>query len=284
MPASGHWPALTRLLATHSAGPPRTRSLILTIYGDALTPRGGEAALPALLTLMRRIGLTDGVVRTALSRLTAEGWLDRTRTGRTSFYRLAPRGIHEFTAATPRIYGPLSRPWNGQLRVVFTDTATDRAFLEQSGYALVAPGVLIAPEYAEAPADALCLSATGEPGAVQFLAKRAWPLAALAHSYLRLLEMFKPLAAEAGALPPLEALVTRVLLIHEYRRIALRDPHLPATLLLDDWPGFTARRLCTRLYTALVPASERWLDDVENTSGPLPRGPDPLLRFSPASD
>jgi phenylacetic acid degradation operon negative regulatory protein len=284
VPASGCWPALTGLLATHSAGPPRTRSLILTVYGDALTPRGGEAALTALLTLMRRIGLTDGVVRTALSRLTAEGWLDRTRTGRTSFYRLAPRGVHEFAAATPRIYGPLSQPWNGQLRIVFTDTANNRASLEQSGYALVAPSVLVAPEYAEAPTDAICLSATGEPEAVQSLARRAWPLAALAHSYSRLLGMFTPLAAEATALPPLEALVTRVLLIHEYRRIALRDPHLPAALLPKHWPGFTARHLCISIYAALAPASERWLDGVENASGPLPRGPDPLLRFGAASD
>jgi len=283
MAAPGRWPALTELLAAHGAGPPRTRSLIITLYGDALNPRGGEAALPSILTLMRRVGLTDGVVRTALSRLTAEGWLDRTRTGRTSFYRLAAHGAHEFAAATPRIYGPLSQPWNGQLRIVLADAATDRSSLEHAGYALIAPGVLVAPDYAEPPADAVSLLAIGDTAAVQSIANRAWSLAALANAYSEFSAKFTPLTDEAAALPPLEATVARVLLIQEYRRVALRDPHLPTALMPSSWPGNLARRLCAMLYAALAPASERWLDDVKNVSGPLPKGPDPLLRFA-ASD
>jgi len=282
MAAPGRWPALTELLTAHGAGPPRTRSLIITLYGDALTPRGGEAALPSILTLMRRVGLTNGVVRTALSRLTAEGWLDRTRTGRTSFYRLAAHGAHEFAAATPRIYGPLSHPWNGQLRIVLADAATDRPSLEQAGYALIAPGVLIAPDYAEPPADAVCLLANGHPVAVQSIASRAWPLTALANAYSEFSVKFMPLTVEAAVLPPLEATVARIVLIQGYRQVALRDPHLPTALMPSNWPGTSARCLCATLYAALAPASERWLDDVNNVSGPLPRGPDPLFRFAAA--
>ncbi len=280
MTAPGRWPALERLLAAYRAGPPRTRSLIITVYGDAISPRGGETALPALLTLMRRLGLADGVVRTALSRLTADGWLERTRMGPTSFYRLAEWGLRESAAATPRIYGPLSQPWGGQLRLVLADGGTDRASLDRTGYALVAPGVLVAPDYAEPPTDALCLLAGGEPGALQALTERAWPLDALATAYAMFLEKFEPLAADAAHLAPLDAMVARTLLVHEYRRVILRDPHLPAALLPAGWPGHSARRVCTALYAALVPASEQWLDTRENASGPLPRGPDPLSRFS----
>lgn len=280
MTASGGWPALAKLLAAYGAGPRRTRSLIVTLFGDALASRGGEAALPSLLALMRRLGLADGVVRTALSRLTADGWLDRTRTGRASFYRLGHRGMCEVAAATPLIYGPLSQPWNGQLRIVLADAATDRASLEQSGYALVAPGLLLAPEYAAAPADALCLLAVGEPGVVRSLAGRVWPVASLAQSYIEFIEKFHPLAPDAAALPPLEALAARVLLIQDYRRIVLRDPRLPDGLLPADWPGLAARNLCATLYAAVAPASEQWLDDIQNASGPLPTGPDPLLRFA----
>ena len=83
--------------------------------------------------------------------LLRDGWLERMRMGRSSFYRLAARGIREFATATPRIYGPLSRPWNGRLRLVLADAATDRIRLDQAGYALIAPGVLIAPDSALAP-------------------------------------------------------------------------------------------------------------------------------------
>lgn len=281
MPAApGRWPALERLLAARGAGAPRTRSLIVTLYGDAVSPRGGEVALPAVLTLTRRMGLADGVVRTALSRLTADGWLERTRFGRSSFYRLDAKGVQEVAVATPRIYGPLSQPWNGRLRVVLADAGTDRAHLDRAGYALVAPGVLVAPDSADPPADALCLLAEGEPRVVRSLAERAWPLAALGASYSTFLERFTPSTMEAPGLAPLEAMATRVLLIQDYRRAVLRDPHLPAALLPDAWPGHAARDLCVRLYAVLASASEQWLDTLENVSGPLPRGPDPQHRFS----
>ncbi|MEZ5418060.1 MAG: PaaX family transcriptional regulator C-terminal domain-containing protein [Vicinamibacterales bacterium] len=61
-------------------------------------------------------------------------------------------------------------------------------------------------------------------------------------------------------LTDLDALATRVLLVHAFRRIVLRDPLLPAAILPRDWPGAEARALCAEVYTAVLPASERWLD------------------------
>jgi phenylacetic acid degradation operon negative regulatory protein len=40
----------------------------------------------------------------------------------------------------------------------------------------------------------------------------------------------------------------RTLLIHEYRRVLLRDPNLPEALLPAGWPGLQARALCESLY------------------------------------
>lgn len=256
-------------------GPPRTGSVIVTVFGDAIAPRGGEIALPALLTLMRRLGAPDGVVRTALSRLHADMWLDRTRVGRNSFYRLGIRGLAESEAAAPRIYGPLSAPWGGQLRLVFSDGVEERGTLSRAGYAPVAPGVYAAPDSA-VPEGSLQLVASGDPEAVRALASRAWPVTALAASYSQFVDNV-PTDVDPE---PLGATAARIMLIHEYRRIALRDPHLPAALLPHRWPGHAARRLCATRYAALAPASERWLDTVHNGSGPLPKGPDPRFRFS----
>lgn len=273
MTAALPWPGPAR------TGPPRTGSIVLTVFGDAILPRGGEIALPSLLGLMARLGASDGVVRTALSRLTAEGWLDRTRAGRTSFYRLAPRGIRESTAATPLIYGPLDRVWGGRLRIVLADTGTDRAALDGSGYALLAPGVLVALDSAPAPADALHVLTDAPQATLQAIAARAWPLDGLAAAYANFTARFSTVQG-AALWPPCDAIALRLMVIHEYRRLALRDPRLPAGLLPPGWPGHRAHRLFATLYAALGPASERWLDDVRNASGPLPRGPDPVGRFS----
>ena len=54
----------------------------------------------------------------------------------------------------------------------------------------------------------------------------------------------------------------RTLLIHDYRRLRLRDPELPDVLLAAEWPGQKARLLCKELYRRLAPASERHLDAV----------------------
>jgi phenylacetic acid degradation operon negative regulatory protein len=65
--------------------------------------------------------------------------------------------------------------------------------------------------------------------------------------------------------------MARLLVIHEYRRIILRDPELPEELLPADWAGAAARALCRNLYRLTVPASERHLmATLETAEGPLP--------------
>lgn len=272
---------LASLLAALRDAPSRTGSVIITVYGDAIAPRGGELALASLLELMSALGANGGVVRTAISRLARDGWLEGRRNGRRSFYRLSHRGELESSEARPRIYGPLDRPWNGQLRLAFAEAGVERTMLEQAGYALLAPGVLAAPDTALTPPPGIpALLCAGTPQAMHTLVARAWPIARVGAEYQDFVDLFANLDRVATKLPPLEALAARVLLIHEYRRVTLRDPRLPSGLLPPDWPGIMARTLCIKLYTALAPTSEQWLDTAENRSGPLPRGPDPTARFS----
>jgi len=65
---------------------------------------------------------------------------------------------------------------------------------------------------------------------------------------------------EAAPLTPLEAIAARTLLVHEWRRIVLRDPGLPERLLPRDWPGAATRDLARGIYRALAGPSEAWLD------------------------
>ena len=96
--------------------------------------------------------------------------------------------------------------------------------------------------------------------AARRLAAQAWPLGRLAASYDRFNAAFAGLGAWQGA-APLDAMVARTLLIHEYRRIVLQAPDLPVAILPPDWPGTTARALCRAAYAAVLPASEHWLTE-----------------------
>ena len=81
------------------------------------------------------------------------------------------------------------------------------------------------------------------------------------------------------ALADIDAFTARILLIHHYRRVVLRDPLLPTALLPKDWPGRAARNLCDEIYRGLLPASEQWLDaNGLNENGKLPPAGDELAR------
>lgn len=279
---------LSALKARLAGAPSRTGSLIVSIYGDAVAPRGGALALATVATVCDALGSGDGAVRTAMSRLTAEGWLERRRVGRNSFYRLAPRGETTFAEASARIYGEARPPWDGRFAVVLGENggaALGRGIPGAIGR--IGPGLLIAPApyCGPLPAGAIRLEARAPDAEdARRLAARAWPLAEIAARYERFLACLEPDPGAAGRDEPLtdlEALLLRILLIHEYRKILLRDPLLPDALLPADWPGRRAQRHCAKLYRRLVPASERWLDRHGRTeAGPLPPpGPGFARRF-----
>jgi phenylacetic acid degradation operon negative regulatory protein len=104
---------------------------------------------------------------------------------------------------------------------------------------------------------------------------------------LKFMTTFAPLQAwldTHAELDDADAFTARILLIHHYRRIVLRDPLLPTELLPTDWPGRGARALCGEIYRSLLPASERWLDQhALDENGALPPGEAALAeRFADA--
>ena len=90
--------------------PLRSGSLVVTIFGDAIMPRGGAIALGSLIELTAPFGLNERLVRTAVSRLAQEGWLEAHRVGKLSEYRLSQDGRERFAEATQRIYGAALTP------------------------------------------------------------------------------------------------------------------------------------------------------------------------------
>src|SRR5450755_4492623 len=84
--------------------PLRGGSLIVTLFGDSIMPRGGAVALGNLIALAAPFGLNERLVRTAAARLAKDGWLEGRRAGKRSEYHLSHDGRERFAEATRRIY------------------------------------------------------------------------------------------------------------------------------------------------------------------------------------
>lgn len=278
---------LGRIVKDFKREPSRTGSLVITFYGDAILPRGGSVWLGTLLQFLEMLQIDGGVVRTAVSRLAADGWLDRDKVGRKSFYRLAKRGRERFETAVTHVYNPHPSESAGRFELLLigngADRETSRAALLEAGFGNPLPGVWVAPEGTDVPSEAanairLDVSASEEMG--RRLIAGSWSLERTAASYRTFLTTFAPLEEWCAAeVAPADAMLARILMIHHYRRVILRDPLLPQALLPGDWPAPTARALCARIYRALLPASEKWLDDQgESSTGTLPSPGESLRR------
>ena len=268
--------------------PLRAPSLLITIFGDAIAPRGGAIALGSLIRVAAPFGLAERAVRTAVARLARDGWLAARRGGRHSEYRLTRVGAARFAEATRRIYGQNPHSWNGRWTLVLLPPGRQRRArteLRWLGFGQLGPALLAHPACTLPQARAWLREVAGTRGALllhssgagltadRALVARGWDLAGLARRYARFLARFAALEPllEAGAVSRETAFVVRTLLIHEYRRIHLQDPLLPPALLPQDWVGAAAYGLCRRLYARVFAPAEDYLSDAaRRLSRPLP--------------
>jgi phenylacetic acid degradation operon negative regulatory protein len=262
--------------------PPRSKSLVMTVIGDAIAPHGGRAWLGSLIELLAPFGVTDRLLRTSVFRLAQEGWLAARRDGRRSLYAIAPQALARLERANGRIYAAPGLHWDGRWVLVMAPNgsidallrAALRKELEWEGFAMLAPGVLAHP----APnTDSLgeILARTGAAGKVFIctaselpggasrplseLAQDAWDLRPEIDSYRQFIAAFAPLLAvlqRDGAPLPAAAFAIRTLLIHAYRRVQLHDPMLPVELLPDPWPGSNAYVLTGAIYRLVAGPAE----------------------------
>jgi phenylacetic acid degradation operon negative regulatory protein len=268
-------PLRALLRAFRAQRPLRGGSLLITMFGDAIAPRGGAVTLGSLIRLAAPFGLTERLVRTSVARLARAGWLTAQRSGRRSEYRLSTGGARRFAEATRRIYGAIPVDWDrnwtlallppGQLRL--------REELEWLGFGQLNAALLAHPGYSPEQVRRWLRRSRGAErvlllrgvscglGVDRRLAGRGWDLKELAERYRRFVAAFAPVEAALarGPVAPATAFLVRTLLIHEYRRIHLRDPLLPPPLLPPRWVGTAAYELCRRLYARVFAPAEQHL-------------------------
>ncbi|HUJ88517.1 MAG TPA: phenylacetic acid degradation operon negative regulatory protein PaaX [Burkholderiales bacterium] len=274
--------------AVRRSAPPRAVPLIVTVFGDAVLPFGGRIWLGSLIRLLAPLGVSQRLVRTAVYRLAREHWLRAEALGRRSDYLLTDFGRRQFEAAERHIYASGHASWDGRWRMLVMLPgkwhAAEREHLRRSlawqGFGRIEANVYLHPsaplEESLAALDTedfprlrekiLALTGTG-PGERHAIVRAAWDLAELSRAYGAFVRRHGALSPAAAAkLEPERAFVERTLLIHEYRRLLLRDPGLPGELLPADWHGREARALCARLYRALAAPSQAHLAEVLRTA------------------
>src|ERR1700712_2993405 len=102
---------LARIVEQLKREPSRTGSIVITVFGDAIVPRGGSVWLGTLLEFFKALDIHSSLVRPPIARLAADGWFEREKVGRNSFYRLVQRERQTFDIATRPIYGAPASDW-----------------------------------------------------------------------------------------------------------------------------------------------------------------------------
>ncbi|NQW93194.1 MAG: phenylacetic acid degradation operon negative regulatory protein PaaX [Polaromonas sp.] len=259
----------------------RANSLLITVYGDAISSTDQFVWLGSLIQLADLFGLSSRLVRTSAFRLSADDWLRCTRMGRRSFYGLTVAGLQRVQHAERRIYDFELPNWDGRwtLALLASSMAASvrlhvKRELRWEGFGELSPNVFAHPHVNHTTLQEIIRSAAAVDeivvlSAESIAAYSSKPLQTVMHSVFKLDQVetafkqfvvrFEPVLQQAAGLSPAEAFFVRTLLIHEYRKVLLRDPNLPQALLPADWSGLRARQLCEALYSQLLSSSEAFL-------------------------
>ena len=255
------------------------RSLLFTLYGDYVHPLGQrEVRVGALVRLAADLGVSGNALRSALSRMSREGWLEAVREGGRPRYRLSERGRQVIEEGTRRIYGRHRSRWDGQWLLVFYSVPErrrgQRDRLRQGlsflGFGSLGNGLFLSPHDLRDDVQHLVARSRAERSVTVYrgtlewpvepheLVARAWDLAQVEGRYASFLERTRSAMAEAGDPDDKEAFRRRFLLTHEFRRFPFSDPDLPDSLLPEGWVGSAARHAFLDYNRRLRQRAERY--------------------------
>jgi phenylacetic acid degradation operon negative regulatory protein len=256
----------------------KPRSLVFDLYGDYARWHGGRMPLAAVVELLAEFDVPASTTRVVMARLRREGWLESHRSGRTTSYALTDRSWRLLDAGRRRILERERGPWDRRWRmVIYHVPETERAArdrlrkrLSWLGFGPLAASTWVSPhdrlDEADAVVDAaggaradLLLAASRGVAADLDMAARCWDLPALQADFVERRRAYQARLARYRAVPPQgrDALVERISLISEHRRLPFRDPDLPVELLPAGWAGREVHELFLQAYRLLGPEAEQ---------------------------
>ncbi|GHJ56847.1 phenylacetic acid degradation operon negative regulatory protein [Nonomuraea sp. TT08I-71] len=267
----------------------QARSALFDLYGDHLRARGGRAPVAALVKLLAPLGIAPPAVRTAVSRMVRQGWLEPLRLTSGPGYSITPKAARRLDEAGARIYRTGRHAWDGRFDLLVLEAPASRrdrqrlaANLTYLGYGTLDDCTWVATRPGE-DVDVLLAEAgvryerftaahaAGTPGAMGVV-RRAWDLAEIGRAYERFVTEQKPLLTGVTVRSSdEEAYAARFRLVHAWRTFLFRDPQLPPALLPERWPGSSAASFFDRHAARLRPAADRYVEHCLDAGNRLAR-------------
>jgi phenylacetic acid degradation operon negative regulatory protein len=275
-----HGPAEPAVSRRREIGHASARSLLMTMLGEFVLPRGGGPVwTQALVSALALFGVEPKSARQALARTATEGWLAPERVGRQVRWSLTTPGRRLLNEGAQRIYafGRDEVQWDGRWLVLLVSVPESqrdlrhqiRTQLSWAGFGSPAPGVWVSPhashqaegqrilDDAGISGSALSFTASyGQIGSQDMLVARAWDLGALEQRYEDFIDEFAGLTPATSQ----DTLPAQIRLVHEWRRFPFLDPRLPGQLLPGNWSGAKAADLFHTRHTDWHPAAQRHWD------------------------
>ena len=203
-------PALSR---RREVGDASARSLLMTVLGEYVLPRGGPVWTSVLVKALGQLGVAEKSARQALARSAAEGWVTPVRHGRRVRWELTGPGQTLLTDGARRIFsfGRGARDWDGHWLLLLAsvpDSKRDvrhrlRTQLAWAGFGTLAAGVWVSPDPGrEAEARSILaglglagtamsfLGRYGSVGTQETVARQAWDLNAVSARYQDFIDAF----------------------------------------------------------------------------------------------
>jgi phenylacetic acid degradation operon negative regulatory protein len=261
--------------AARRLGSARSKRLLVTLLGDFWEEERPPIPSAALVRVLEEFGIAPANARAALSRLTQQGMLRRTKEGRRTSYAPTPEAIRTLEIGAKRIFSHEdAAPWDGTWTLLaFSVPSGDgdlrrllRARLRWLTFAPIFDATWVTPhdrvDAVREQLEELAISdaAVLRSREVHLLAggrarlEQSWRLDSLAADYEGFLIGYRDLEARAtaGKVGRADALVQRTQLVDDWRRVIRDDPDLPAEFLPDGFPRKRARRLFLDVYDALA--------------------------------
>jgi phenylacetic acid degradation operon negative regulatory protein len=260
----------------------RVWSLLATVFGDIVEAQGGQATTAALQEIIADLGIGNGALRTAMSRLGRDGWIGRRRMGKTVWVALSADAAKESRQAAQVIYAPLRTTQSGPLEIAVAPPDSRKRqpsppsaivqYAPDRWSVSLAPGVTLRPGGADrglARSDAALVAGIG-PGQLPDWVLDRLEIPALSRALHDLAREIVTLESSmrGNDIPAGPALAARILLVHQWRRIALRLPPLPIAAMPADWPEATCRASVGRLYRRLLAPSLDRLSGIGGLGAP----------------
>lgn len=270
-------------------GHARSKRLLVTLLGDFWHEQRPPVPSATLVHLLEQFGIAPANARAALSRLTQQGMLVRTKQGRRTSYAPTDDALRVLERGAKRIFHRDGDPaWDGTWTLVaFSLPSNDsdlrrllRARLRWLTFAPIFDATWVTPhDRVDQVRDQL--DELGVPDALVVRTRElavfpraderlraAWGLESLAGRYADFQARYASLRDEAtsGCLDPERALVARTELVDDWRRLVRDDPDLPNDFLAEPVPRGPARDVFLATYRALEPTARRRFEDLTGTS------------------